>query len=251
MSDKESPQSVIESYRKRQQMSKRMPTIILIVAAVLLVIGAAAIIFYLLNPGGSFLPFGPTQTSTPTETATATFTATASNTPTTTFTPPPTDTPEPSVTPTPSGPFEYTVQEGDTLGTIADQYETDIDTLLALNPWIDTTTLIIRVGDKILIPAPDTILPSPTAVASDLPSGTIIEYRVLVGDTLEAIATKFNSDVEAIVEENELENANDISAGQTLRIPVNLVTPVPTATEGTVFPTAVVPSATEEASPTP
>ncbi len=244
MSDKESPQSVIESYRRRQQMSKRMPTIIMVVAAILLVIGAAAIIFYLLNPGGSFLPFGPTETPTPTETATATYTATASNTPTITATLQPTDTPEPSATPTPSGPFEYTVQEGDTLGTIADQYDTDIDTLLALNPWIDPATLIIRVGDKILIPAPDTILPSPTAVPSDLPSGTIIEYRVLVGDNLWVIAAKFNSTVDAIVEENELENANDISAGQILKVPVNLVTPVPTATVGTVFPTAVVPSAT-------
>jgi LysM repeat protein len=251
MSDKESPQSVIESYRRRQQMSRRMPTIILIVAAVLLIAGAAVIIFYLLNPEGSFLPFGPTETPTPTETATATFTATASNTPTITPTPLPTDTPEPSATPTPSGPFEYTVQEGDTLSTIADQYETDIDTLLALNPWIDPQTLTIFVGDKILIPAPDTILPSPTAVPSDLPSGTIIEYRVLVGDNLWVIASKFNSTVESIVEENELENANDISAGQILKIPVNLVTPVPTATVGTVFPTAVVPSATETTAATP
>jgi len=251
MSDKESPQSVIESYHKRQQMSRRMPTIIMIVAAVLLIVGAAAVIFYLLNPGGITLPFGPTETPTPTETATATFTATASNTPTLTETPLPTDTPEPSATSTPSGPFEYTVQENDTLSSIADMYDTDIDTLLALNPWIDATTLIIRVGDKILIPAPDTILPSSTPVPSDLPSGTIIEYRVVVGDNLWVIASKFNSTVEAIVEENDLENANDISAGQTLKIPVNLVTPVPTATVGTVFPTAVAPSATDTAAATP
>lgn len=251
MSDKESPQSVIESYRKRQQMSKRMPTIIMVLAAILLIVGAAAIIFYLLNPGGFSLPFGPTETPTPTETATATFTATATNTATVTVTPLPTDTPEPTVTPTPSGPFEYTVQENDTLSSIADKYETDIDTLLALNPWIDATTLIIRVGDKILIPAPDTILPSPTPVPSDLPYGTIIEYRVVVGDNLWIIASKFNSTVEAIVEENELENANDISAGQLLKIPVNLVTPVPTATVGTVYPTAAVPSPTETAAVTP
>jgi LysM repeat protein len=249
--DKESPQSVIESYRRRQQMSQRMPTIIMIIAAVLLVVGAAAVIFYLLNPGGSFLPFGPTETPTPTETATTTFTATASNTATITPTQLPTDTPEPSATQTPSGPFEYTVQEGDTLGTIADQFGTDIDTLLALNPWIDPETLIIRVGDKILIPAPDTILPSPTPIPSDLPSGTIIEYRVVVGDTLEAIASRFNSTVDAIVEENELENANDIFAGQLLQVPVNLVTPIPTATEGTVIPTAEQPTATPEATTTP
>jgi LysM repeat protein len=244
MSNKESPQSVIDSYRRRQQMSKRMPTIILIVAALLLIVGAAFIIFFLLNPGGSILPFGPTETPTPTMTATATFTATATNTPTVTSTPTTTNTPEPSITPTPSGPFEYTVQEGDTLGTIAVKFGTDLETLLALNPWIDTTTLVIRVGDKLLIPAPDTQLPTPTEIPSNLPSGTLIEYRVVVGDTVGGIATKFNSTVDAIVEENELENANDISAGDVLMIPVNLVTPIPTATVGTVFPTAILPSAT-------
>jgi len=64
------------------------------------------------------------------------------------------------------------------------------------------------------------------------------------GDTLLAIAIKFNSDVDAIVKENKLANANDIFAGQILRIPVNIATPVPTATVGTVYPTANIPTNT-------
>jgi LysM repeat protein len=55
-----------------------------------------------------------------------------------------------------------------------------------------------------------------------------IQYLVLFGDSLGAIAVKFNSTVEAIRKENNLTNENDISAGMILTIPVNLVTPVPT-----------------------
>ena len=48
------------------------------------------------------------------------------------------------------------------------------------------------------------------------------------GDTLAAIALKFNSTIEDIMEENEIENANKIFVGQILIVRVNLVTPVPT-----------------------
>ena len=60
--------------------------------------------------------------------------------------------------------------------------------------------------------------------------GTIVEYLVKPGDSLAIIAAKFNSTVEEIVKENDLENANDIQAGIIIKVPVNLVTPVPTAT---------------------
>jgi len=52
-----------------------------------------------------------------------------------------------------SGPFEYTVKEGDTLDSIATRCGTDIPTLLSLNPSIDPRTLIIYVGQIILVPA--------------------------------------------------------------------------------------------------
>jgi LysM repeat protein len=128
-----------------------------------------------------------------------------------------------------------------------------LPTILALNPQIDATTLVIRVGDKILIPAPDTELPTGTPVPSNIAAGTIVKYTVLLGDTLAGIAAKFNSTVDAIMKiaENNLTNANDIFAGQILSIPVNIATPVPTATVGTVYPTANVPTNTLQASDTP
>jgi LysM repeat protein len=64
------------------------------------------------------------------------------------------------------------------------------------------------------------------------------------GDTVGAIAIRFRSTVEAIVEENKLDNANDIFAGLILKIPVNIATPVPTATIGTVYPTVNIPTNT-------
>jgi len=244
MSAKESPQKVIEAHRKRQQMRQSTPMAIMIGAAILLIAGAAALIFWLTGEN-SPLKAAPTPTMTPTVTLTATATPLPpTNTPTITPTSPPTETPSPSITPTPSGPFEYTVQQGDNLGDIATRFGTDIPTLLALNPSIDPATLIIYVGQKILVPPPNMQLPTATAVSTLVPPGTLISYLVMPGDNLYAIATRFNSTVDAIVKENKLANANDIAAGDILKIPVNIATPVPTATVGTVYPTVIVASNT-------
>lgn len=242
MSDKESAQSVIEAHRKRQERSQKAP-LFLGVAAILLVIIAAVVIFMWLSPDKPVLAILSTETSTPTvtptDTPTSTATATATDTPTEA---PPTETPTPTATETPSGPSIYIVQEGDVLAIIAERFGVDLATLLALNPQIDPKTLIIRIGDEILIPAPDTQLPTATPIPSDLPRGTIIEYAIVAGDNLAGIAMKFNSSVDDILKANpEIENANDIQAGQIIKIPVNMVTPVPTATVGTVLPTAIVP----------
>jgi len=244
MSEKETPQKVIEAHRKRQQMRQSTPMAIMIGAAVLLIAGAAALIFWLL---GDNSPFKADATPTPTAVPTLTATNTAlppTNTPTITPTSAPSETPTPTITPTPSGPFEYTVQQGDNLGDIATRFGTDIPTLLALNPSIDPATLIIYVGQKILVPPPNMQLPTPTTVSTLVPPGTIVSYTVMPGDTLGGIATKFNSTVDAIVKENKLANANDINAGDILKIPVNIATPVPTATAGTVYPTVIVPTNT-------
>jgi len=250
MSEKESAKSVIDAHRRRQEMSQRAP-ILLIVAAVLLVVGAAAIIFWLLGgrpPSLSFLA-SPTPTATETATATATQPSTATPTETPTLAPP-TETPTATATETPSGPSIYLVQEGDVLESIASKFNTDIFTLLALNPQIDPKTLVIRVGDQIVIPGPDTQLPTATAISADIPKGTIIEYAIVSGDTLEGIALKFNSTVEEILKKNPtITNSNDIRVGQIIQVPVNIATPVPTQTQAP-FPTVAL-SATPTATTQP
>ena len=54
MSEKESPQKVIEAHRKRQQMRQGTPMAVMIGAGILLIAGAAALIFWLLGDNSPF-----------------------------------------------------------------------------------------------------------------------------------------------------------------------------------------------------
>lgn len=258
MSEKESAQDVIEAYRRKQQAARKTP-ILFAVTAVLLVAGAALLIFWLT---GSDVPkislnIFATDTPTPTMTFTPTSTPTASPTPTETL--PPTETPTPEATATQSGPFVYQVEDGDNLWSISQEFGADLLVLIAVNN-LDPANPTIRVGDKLIIPAPDTQLPSPTPLPENIGRGTRIEYRVQLGDSLLAIANQFNTTVESIKDENDIENENEIYPGQVLNIRVNLVTAVPTATitqtvvfqvNGTVVPTAVTPAAALTATKAP
>ncbi len=235
MSNKDSAKNVIESYRRRQSMAQKAP-LIFGVAALLLIISAGAIIFSLTG--------GPRATPTPTVTATSTATTapTATQTPTVTNTPEPTLTATPTETVTPSGPFVYKVQEGDYLSSIAQKFKVSLITIYALNTNIDPNNPVIRVGQEIIIPSPNTTLPT----ATEIPQGYkgTIDYMVASGDSLLSIADKFNTTTDAIVTANKdkLKTVNDtIYAGWSIKVPVNLVTPRPTATIGTVYPTAVLP----------
>lgn len=221
MSGKQSPQSVIESYQKRQ---KATPFFIWGVAALLLAIGIIILVIWFSGPNAPSIGLFASKTPTPTNTATptpTTPTSTLTNTPTIT------ETPTPSQTPTPSGPFEYTVLEGDTCYDLALKYEVDLLVLLAINSF-SPNSCPIRPGDKILIPAPGQALPTPTTLPTNLPRGTKIEYVVQSGDTLDLIASKFNSTVEDIMLQNKITDKNKIDVGQILIVRVNLVTPTPT-----------------------
>jgi LysM repeat protein len=240
MSDKDSAQNVIDSYRKRRQNTG--PFLIGGLAIILLAVGVAVVIMWL--RGGEMPAISFLSTETPTATVTNTATATRTVTPTATDTPTPTDTPTVTATPTASGPFVYVVEENDNLFSIAEKFGVDVLVLMALNNL--TNESVIRVGDELLIPPPDLELPTETPLPDDTRGE--IEYTVKSGDTLEGIAVRFNSTVEAIIEANEgLENANEIFIGQVLIIPVNLATPLPTSTPGpaaTLTPATNTPEAT-------
>jgi len=244
MSDKDSAQTVIESYRKRRQ--KTVPFLVGSVAILLIAVGIGVLALWLTGPDRPTFSFFASPTPTSTETATPT--ATSTITPLPTDTPTETATPTETTTPTASGPFIYVVVEGDTLDSIATKFGVDVLVLMALN---NLTSDIIRVGDEILIPNPDLTLDTPTPIPTGW-RGTI-EYRVAFGDTLETIAARFFSTVEAILAANkDLKNENEIFVGQVLIIPVNIATPVPTSTPRpslTLTAAAASPTATPSSTP--
>ena len=175
MSEKESAKNVIDLYRKRQKAAKKAP-LVLIGAAVLLVVGAAFLIFWVINPETlSSISLFSTATYTPTETGTPT--ATGTNTPLPSATSTATQTPTETLTPTASGPFAYTVVEGDTLSGIAEKFNVDLLLLIAINN-LDSNSPIIRVGDQLTIPGPDSELPTLTPLPTGMRKGTPIEYVV-------------------------------------------------------------------------
>ena len=215
--------NVLNSYRKRRQ--QRGPFLVY-GAIALVVIGIIMLIVWLTSPGQSLSGLFPTDTLTPTLTFTPTNTSAPTDTPTITVTPTAT------VSPTPSAPFPYTIQEGDSLDAIAQRFNLGDDGILLIldqNPEIVAQNNgVIFVGQTILIPIPGTTRPTSTSIPASLPRGTLIEYRVLPGDTLAGIAASFNSIEQNIIDENLIENANALQVGQILQIPVNLITATPT-----------------------
>jgi len=236
MSNKSSAQKVISSYRKRQQMG---PYVVGGLALLLVVIGIIVLAVWLTGSNSPALAFltsaTPTLTDTPTKTPVPpTFTATIT----------PTDTATATVTNTntPSGPFEYTVKAGETCWDIAVAQKVDLNVLIALNPNYGPNCTI-NPGDVLLIPTKNEVLPTDTPISlSTYAPGTRITVVVKSGDTVRGLALLYNSTVASIVATNNLANANAIQAGQKLIILVNIVTPVPTATQtktpgpGTVYP---------------
>lgn len=104
-----------------------------------------------------------------------------------------------------NGEIVYTVKYGDTLSQIALDYGTTVEELVQLNN-IKNKNLIL-VGQKIIIKS-----------AGELHDCGHIIYTIKRGDTLSAIARKYNVTVQSIAQRNDIKNVNLIYAGNTLRI---------------------------------
>ncbi len=139
--------------------------------------------------------------------------------------------PAPSLPATPGG-NEYVVLPGDTLLGIARRFGVDLVALMNANSISDARTL--RAGQTLRIPGAPVVTTPPArgdgageappppvpAPAEPLPSsGEGAVYVVRSGDTVSAIARRFNVTVQAIVVANNLPNANLIRVGQRLVIP--------------------------------
>jgi peptidoglycan DL-endopeptidase LytF len=103
----------------------------------------------------------------------------------------------------------YTVERGDTLAGIAQQFDSTVETIKSIN---NLTTDVLRVGQELLIPR----LPVGMTVTTD-PTAAV--YIVQRGDTLWSIARRFGTTASKLKEMNELPN-NLIKVGQRLLVPI-------------------------------
>ena len=102
----------------------------------------------------------PSLSVSPTGTPGGTPSGTPGISPTPGGTPGATPTPAPSPTPEPSPFEEYTVQQGDSLSSIAQQFGTTADEIARINGLTDPNTL--NVGQKLQVPRPESPSPTPS-----------------------------------------------------------------------------------------
>jgi membrane-bound lytic murein transglycosylase D len=136
-------------------------------------------------------------------------------------------------------PCRHTVQPGEWFYSIARKYNLNPVDLVRANPRTDPDAL--QPGDVLLIPncnatrgaqptpssgTPGIVIVTPTKAGAAAPPGTLPTaipvtdriYSVADGDTLGAIARKFNTTVQAIKDANGL-TSDRLSIGQKLKIP--------------------------------
>lgn len=162
--------------------------------------------------------------------APATVEATVTSTPTETPTLQPTATQTPVSSPTPLPTIEYIVDVNDSLGAIAVRYDVSIQSILQLNPGINSQS-ILSVGQRIFLPQP-TPTPSPEPTSTLPPEEATIAacdtvlYTVEANDTLGSIAANYNVRAAAIQDFNSL-TSETVFLGQVLRIPLCERNPTP------------------------
>lgn len=105
-------------------------------------------------------------------------------------------------------PFEYEVEGGDTLSSIAVKYNLKLDTILWANNL--TAKSIIKPGQKITLLPTDGVL-----------------HTISKGDTVSAIASAYKADSAKVLEFNGITDAAKIHAGEVLIIPDGKPLPPP------------------------
>jgi murein DD-endopeptidase MepM/ murein hydrolase activator NlpD len=118
----------------------------------------------------------------------------------------------PGATPEPQSAFStYTVQPGDSVGSIADSFGLDSNYIMWNNPEVREDPDYLLVGANVLIPSVNGLV-----------------YTVTLGDTLSDIAAYYQTDVQTITSfaPNQLSSPDDVIEGKILVLP-GAVPPAP------------------------
>lgn len=123
----------------------------------------------------------------------------------------------PTPLPPPVGTTYYTVQPGDTCGSLVESFGAPVEVLVLLNPGFDCS---LAVGQVLVVPLALTA-PPPAA------PGQPVLYTVQDGDTCQGIADRFGLPLEVLLAANNLSDCLSITVGWVLAIPL---APAPSAT---------------------
>jgi LysM repeat protein len=107
------------------------------------------------------------------------------------------------------GTFSYVVRSGETLFSIAQRFDSDVDELVRLNGLASGDD--IKAGQKLLIPGT-----SPPPVTPEPPEP--LYHVVQSGETLRSIAERYEVSMDSIMQANGIANPNRIYVGQRLTI---------------------------------
>ncbi len=116
--------------------------------------------------------------------------------------------------------FIHQVQRGDVLGTIAQRYDVSVANLRTAN---SLNSDLIRVGQKLRIPTPNTIgqFASTPAAGYNLTTGTRFVHKVKLGESLWRIARLYHVKVTNLLNWNDIDSGTYIHPGQSIVVYIN------------------------------
>ncbi|MBU4226945.1 LysM peptidoglycan-binding domain-containing protein [bacterium] len=110
----------------------------------------------------------------------------------------------------------YTVVKGDSLWSISQRYDVNMNTIISTNNLKEISRLSI--GQKLKLPITNMDIAKAEGYGQEAAAEEII-YSVKKGESLWSISREYNVKLEAIIAANSIIDASKISAGQQLRIP--------------------------------